>query len=207
MAVYPISPNDVCEVTITAVLANQIVFWTHHYKYIDATVIADGNAELGLLTTALRTTSAVYTKLKGLQTSDVAYQEMRTQIVFPARRPYHSFDLRPDAGTKAPPTAPPNVACFINKQSSIVGRGRHGGWHICGVDLASISAGIMDPAYIALANVAAGLWNTDVLTTSGSHWHPVIFNPRNPTPQADIFGTFTERTSRIERRRTVGVGI
>lgn len=206
---YPTSPGDILEVTARATLFGQTVLFTSHYRFDNTSPAADGPFTV---TTALNEWNAVAGQLgflESLQTPDITYNEIKAQIVYPTRRPYISQAPAAVAGTRAGDCKQPNDALFINKQSAVAARGRHGGWHVGAPPAADIAGGFFTPAYINAANTAAiVLAGPLAALLVGDHlWTPVIWSPQQPTTPSVILAARAQETVRTMHRRTVGLGI
>lgn len=112
------------------------------------------------------------------------------------------------AGTVTGTKMPPNVAHTITLRGIFSGPHFRGTKHIGGVPTSFTSGGMLTPtgreAYDALA---AGM--ADVMTfglTDDQTFNPVIFRRSSPAMSAEVDDYIIGDTTRVMRRRTVGLG-
>lgn len=133
-------------------------------------------------------------------------EEVRAQRIWPERAAYQSTVLTDLVGTNANAATVANDAAAVTMRTQLSGRRFLGTKKIGPVPDAVSSAGLIIDAYILLlAAIATKMQGSWVPPASGSLLQPVIWH-------RDIF-TFTEirgfaigKSSRVNRRRTVGIG-
>lgn len=133
-------------------------------------------------------------------------QQVQAQRWKPTRSAYVPNALVGFVGTNVGAASVANDAAAITFRTALAGRSHTGTAHIGPVpDTASV-AGLLTAAYTALlGTLGQALLNSFSPPTSGSVVAPVLWN--RATNTIDFLQNFiVQSTSRVQRRRTVGVG-
>lgn len=208
MADYSVNQWDVLEVQIAQSHEAQRVLNVLHYQFTSATPITDGPAEVARVISLLATGDiSLVHALQSCQSQDILLSYIRGQIVHPARRHFVQQSLS-GPGLIAQPAMPPNVAMVLSKQTTGVGRGRTGRMSVGGVPRTFVTGGSLTAGAMNAMN-ALGSEVDNPLSAGGSAtaWVPCVLPSGNFQEAPRVTSCFTQPTSRIIRRRTVGLGI
>jgi len=154
-------------------------------------------------------TDGVVEKLQDTWIATYTVQEVRVQKVYPTRERAVIRTVTA-LGAISGTGAPANVAAVVTKQGDAAGRFAQGSWHHCGVPSASltttggVAAGYADDIKNALQAIV------DIGSPTGfdgSTAQSVLWSPKVPARKTPITNLVAQSTSRVMRRRTVGVGI
>lgn len=205
-----IGNNDIAQVTMIGKHAGQYVLSVFHYQYEGPAVGADQyQAVLAALSNDFY--QRVWLAAGGMR-SCVApqyyLQRIRTQIVHTIRGYYVDQMVDSIGNAAGEPALPPNDSVCVSIFGEKVGRGRTGSKHFPAVPADWILSGTIDPDRIGTYVSAAQKFQLVLLGADpAQNFRPVIWNPRMPLERNRVRGIRVEETSRIMRRRTVGVGI
>lgn len=132
--------------------------------------------------------------------------ECRAQRIKPTRSAYSSQFPIGFVGTNANAATKPNCTGSITFRTALGGRGQHGTAHIGPAPDAAAVAGILTAAYqTLLGNLGTPLLGSFVPPLSGSLVVPILWQRKTDTFQL-WQSFFIGQTSRVQRRRTVGIG-
>lgn len=207
----PLPLDDVLEVSIEGIQANQRTLNIRHYRVAVQSATPDPLAEQQEFLDILSSVAPGGLALTYLNCCSFDYRiaTMRVQRISPARFPFISKQL--DELGRIGETSPgPLVAGVIDFGTGLVGRKQRGSIHVPGVTQTAANNGNLGIAQRALYNALGLQLRARIINpVSGGEYQPVIFH-RVPIGA----GTFDDITShkvqpevRVMRRRTVGVGI
>lgn len=209
--------DDIVQVTMRNTLFNQRLLNTFHYRVslVNAPVSYE-NAIVGL-DGQIRITNGLMDKYLACLQDDVTLDEIWYQKVSPVRlyvqkKPVGSVGDRVGASNTA------NLAGFIERRTATATKRSIGGVHIpVAAGAGSTVAGILTAGMKAVLDQLAGQMLSAFTTNTGFiGWTPVLFGPFRPAkgdkpavPEhyEDLIATEAYTTTRVMRRRTVGVGI
>jgi len=205
-----LSAADIVEVTLLGKCFEQDIQNKFHYAVtevsgapqssltsftaLDADLIAGG----GLLNLMLL-----------LAPEDYHLTGVRYQVISPVRQVSYPIVHTQD-GLNTCNTAMCNIAFAITKRGDLAGRRNISTTHVIGTSDPSLAQfGKITPAALALAeNIAAFMDNAVEFTVGGVDYtlNPVIFHPTDPLNPTPITSCIVQPTTRVMRRRTVGIG-
>jgi len=210
-----VAAGDICEVVFRGQIYGQRTLSVFHYQIFTVIPATDYNSEMAALLNTIDA-SDMPTKYAACAGTDFLLDRITAQIVSPIRR------VRKDKavtypGTGGTSTGATNLASVITKETDIVTKrtapfamkGGVGSVHIPDPPADRFLSGVFEPAQLtAMDDFAVQMVGTKVGGV-GNNWVPVLWH-RNvqPQPSADIVQTYVvQGTVRVERRRTVGLGI
>jgi hypothetical protein len=200
----PLATGSICEVRIYTRYLEQTCLNVLHYRLTTATVADYGPAMEGLRDSMIIAGSIV-DRLAAVMSPDAEVYRVDAQPVSAVR--LRSRSANPStSGTLAGVNLPPNVALVLTKNTDVAARWGQGSMHIPGITVAASAGGVATPAALA----AMGLLGTEVRAVRAvglSVFEPVLWNSVIPARATRINQTVAQTTSRVMRRRTVGVGI
>jgi len=130
------------------------------------------------------------------------------QVVYPSRlvavrRTTHDHNQ----GEILNPALPPNVAAVITKKTDFAGRDQVGGFHLAGCPQeGQEEAEWTDGQRELLVAVGNKIIESINLGGFGNPAKPILWDPGTPTVRSEVTDFDLQRTIRIMRRRTKGVG-
>lgn len=203
--------NSVLEVAFVGEHQGQRTLNLLHYRFAD---VVDGPRDW---TTIDDDFMDVIQGLGGLQSTylDCCSEEftlltIRTQILNPSRWSYIDHAIVGGEGQVVAPALPPNDGVTITKRNNGTGRTNRGAVHMPAVPTTFIAdAEITSAALLAYENFGDVLveeLQLPQLPAPPMRLQPCIFHRADPTVSPTTTEYIVQRTSRVNRRRTKGVG-
>lgn len=201
---YEVSDGAILEATIVGNHEGERTMSVFHYRLTSTLGLPDGDAAIDLFNIEWNDlTDFVGAYVTALSTTWNAVQAVY-QWIYPTRFHRRTKTLTADTGVVAGLSLPPNVSVAITKTSEKATRRSRGTLHMPAVPSAYVTAGLVLPigkaAYDDLAGFMPVLYQTGTFV-------PILFNRNQPNLSEQIVEGRTEETSRVNRRRTVGLGI
>lgn len=204
--------NDIIQCIWRGTIYGQTIMLTHHYVVGD---IAGGGVEMGAFIGAMRTTlnltGGVSQKLANCYSGDMDNISLIIQDIWPIRY-VRSIQLSGyPTGTVASldTLLPPNICGVIWLRGERAGRTYRSIKHIGAMPASFVDGGnISNIGLAAYGNLGAQLAATLNITVAGTPiaLYPVVYHREDPAISRQIFTWEVPDTSRVERRRTVGLG-
>lgn len=208
----PIAIGDIVVLTIFSTWNSQRYLNVLHYQCKNLPMDTHYALCMNDLIAAVQSdaVTSIVPKLALCMGVDASITEVRAQRVYPTRDYYISDNTVIQGGGVDQCTAG-NLSAVITKQSTHVGRGRSGSFHVPAIPESAYASGFITANYLQLLEPLAE--NIDVTQVSGAGgndvWGPGMFNPNLGALAnwSDIARVKIQDTVRVMRRRTVGVGI
>lgn len=205
---YSITAGNIVEHTFFGRYQGQVILHVLHHRYDGPTTFDWGDEFANLYAKLVSDVGSFFQFVLLCESDEVEYTKVRQQIIYPNRRPYHDVSTLTQGSRALTNPMPSNVAAVINKQTSILARGRTGSLHLPGMDVSDQEDGIWDADYQTLLfDVAAQLPNNIPAVGAGANWIPVTWSRSQPAADATIIDAFPMETVRVMRRRTIGKGV
>lgn len=201
----PLTDGSILLVTLQCKQNNQLILNTLHYEYDKPGGAPDYTVPCTELINLFQVVGDLQSKVQAITVSTYQLVQWIVQPVYPDRlapvvKPLGIF------GNNSSPPAPQNVAAVVSKLSPIATRYGRGSWHQGGLASTDSVGGNITGAVVPLLNNVGQLISQErTLLTSGLA-HPILWNKKVPGRKVIIDNYRTETTSRVMRRRTVGVG-
>lgn len=204
---------DVVQIKVLGTLLGQKIITSWHYQVTVASTQAD---TVTACTTLAASWSAgvVSPFLSFLAVCPQNYMcdQITVQKIDPTR--YRAgFTNMGLPGTDPNDTNSVNQAAFVEKATVFAKRGETGGWHIPGLTEPNLTNGLISNAFMTkLSTFGSRCLNVFTDITDGTlELKPVMYHrwkgvPFPVKPPTQLFITIPQRTARVMRRRTVGVG-
>lgn len=204
--------GDIISVNVDSRLNGQQLLLTTNWM-IDDIVASDpvpyftGMADFA---TALDVPGALFAQLAGVYSNEVLQIRAYLQRIAPTRNVRVEVTPTLTEGQIDSPSLPSNVAVVITCRTDDAGRNQISNKHIGGVPNSFVADSFVNPsiglpAYNELKTaLVTGLSFETTLNTI--HVSPVILRKSNVLLSPIITNGIVQRTSRVERRRTVGLG-
>lgn len=200
--------NDIVQITWRGSCFGQRILLTHHYKilgdYNAATSIAQ---DLDDITNNIHPLGANDKTTVYLACLPPQYNliEIRAQRIRASRSAYRAQG-NAFPGTHASPATVANDSACVTLRTENAGRSQVSNKHIGPIPDAVSAAGVLTPAYkLLLSSLGSALVTAFAPVGSGSIVTPVVFNRTLLT--SDVLNTYiVGEQSRVQRRRTVGLG-
>lgn len=202
----PVSAGSIISYTIRGVLNNQEVMSVFHYKMIgaaapDITLLMDGvNAVLGAA-------GSLYARWIDYVNNALVSVKTRIQVIYPVRYAYFEYTQALTVGQGAGLAAPQNVSAAITRRGVDAGRGNIGTIHMPGVNANDIGSGnIVGGAIAKLTLIGSESNVTRASGVAGVDILPILYKRSAPGASVPPVSFIVQSSSRVERRRTVGLG-
>jgi hypothetical protein len=203
---YPVPLSSVLEYVIRLTVDGQECMSVLHYQYDSGSSIADGKAALTDFLNKMRVAGELNDKYRGCIPDEVTDITYRAQWITPQRFRYTFLAVAPEAGLVAAPTMPSAVSVAITKQAEAANRHGQGTLHMPAVPQSfvtdSMVNGLGGLAYLDLCTKLI----LPIVLTGGQLMNPVLFRRDDPVLSETIITAFPQATTRVNRRRTVGLG-
>jgi hypothetical protein len=198
------------EVTLRGVMFGQTILHVFHYQVTTASAILTVEAESLQIADDISQVGpgSFLANLRLIVPVALVYQESRAQGIDPIRYAAQSFTLSlPGQGSSFAQSA--NSAAVLTKRTALAGRRYIGSLHLpMDPNNDGVAGVISDPFRVLLLDFAANMLAPLTATVGGGVYSPVIYHRPPlldaPTP---IVSIIPQSTTRVMRRRTVGVGI
>ena len=202
------SVGDRVLVTIAGVLLGQRTLNTYLYRISAITGTPDYVTLMDALHSSLSGSTQLLPTHQAAMPSNWFKSATWYQIVTPLRfRKYVKNGS--GAGTALGVAYTPNVQASITRVGDVAGRKYVGGVRLpLGTDVDATDGGIVVAAQKALLQNHANAMKLNVITSGAvATFIPQVGLPKPPDTSADLFDAIPQDTTRVIRRRTVGLGI
>lgn len=214
--IKPVRDGNVAQVNVVGTLCGQTVINTFHYRFGQTTPVwVDGDTIAIAIKTAFVTN--VYGSYVAAMPPEWSAVAIEVQWISPTRYRKSRF-LRTDVGT-GNTTQFPNTSASITLQGDVATRRAQASKHIPGVGELDVTAGVLTLDYMGLMIALADALKAVMPMASGTAT-PVIYGryiPADPTavppvagqPESiiDVSTYYINPNARVQRRRTVGLGV
>lgn len=203
----PLSVGDVVEVTFEGRQAGQQVMVLLHYRVREGENADFATWFNGAFAGWLQGLGRPYTEFVNNISQDVDSLRIYGQIIYPQRRRYIQAVPGDVSGQIISAALPPNDSAAIIKQGELARRDNIGVMHLPGIPAINVTDGVLNAGYQAdLQGLADSL--AQVYEPGGGEpvLDPVLYRRDDPSSGAVIVSAYVGETSRIIRRRTVGLG-
>lgn len=208
-----LATNDVVEVTQFGRMSGQVIMNVYHYVYEGTAITTPAayNTEMTQVINAWRTN--VWNHPAGIRAStmaDYVLTAVRAQKVAPVRSWFVESQYN-EAGQNAillGGPLPQNVHLTMTLRGNRTGRGVQGSKRFTGLGASQQVGGVWDPAVTAQWALVGARIALELPGSLGfSNFYPIIWNARSPGLRNKVRQVAIQSTTRIDRRRTVGLGI
>lgn len=205
-----IALNDIILLSFRGTYQQQRILFTHTYAV--TAVPASPTPAADFVEDFLVNIQASPTNLSGgylsLMPTNYTLQEIRAQIVAPVRQVVQKLAIDDNGAANAASTG--NLAAVITLNTALAGRSQVSNKHIGPIPSDATNGGSISVAYKNAMDVFGSLLTTTVQSISGSGTAtPVIYHRTPPVGTAiydEILNFVSQTTTRVMRRRTLGVG-
>lgn len=201
---YPVADGSILEVTIQGRHNDQTVLSLFHYRLVGSLGLPDGEAAIDTFDAEFQAAGGIADQYVACCSNEYLSTRIHYQWIYNLR--YHKKDFagRNGDGKIAVPAHPQNVGSAITKWNNRASRHSRGTLHMPAVPQTFTTAGRLNGVGLLTYQTLATLLNQTLVTGT---MEPVLLNKANPSLSLLIDGATVEETSRINRRRTVGLGI
>lgn len=205
----PIVPSAVCLLTIRATLAGQTILTTINISQRNPVPVPDYFTVGQNLCINEGTAAGQMVDLMAQATCNVlTFNEIIFQPIYPNRYAAVSEVIVGKTGVISSTCLPPNVAGTLTKGSINATRWGRGSIHLAGFPASAVNAGVWSNAQqLLMNNIAAHVLGGFKGNPGDPVWDAVLWNHKLPARTTVVNQCYAQETSRVERRRTVRVGI
>jgi hypothetical protein len=199
--------NDIVEISIEGKINDQQTISTFHYRVGSISGAFPMFGQLAAFLTALRADDKLFNSYQHVTSDQLDRLNMYAQVIYPIRYRYTNDEAPDETGAVDSLAFPPNVQASITRAAERAGRRYVSHLAVPAVPIGAIVDGKVTDAYkLDLLSLANEMVASYVLP-SGAELNPVIFHPQFSPIFDQITFAFPQTTSRVQRRRTVGLGI
>lgn len=195
------------EVVIHSKLNSQRQMTVLHYRVSDLSAPPDQFEKLAAADTRFAEADGIYDAVANVSGQDCEFQEVQLQWIYPTRYAYRKFDSMPLIGQVDEDCLPQNLSVTLTKRGVEAGRHNIGSAHLPNVPTSWASEGMVNPASIGAYEALAVALKTPYTMATGGVLTPIIYNRNAPTLSVDVTTCIVQPEIRVQRRRTVGLGI
>jgi len=203
---YIIGVGSILEMSYHGKLDGQLFITQFHYLFATGTTIADGETAALEMIDNLNNAGNLSDDYLACIPDEVTDIRLRAQWITPVRYRYVIDPGGVRAGTVASPAMPSNVAVALTKTGEKANRHNIGTVHMPAVPTSFVGDSLVTVlGQIAYDELCSDIPDNFVLAT-GQDMRPVLFNRPAPGTSVEIVQAFLQLTTRVNRRRTVGLG-
>jgi len=205
-----LSAADIFQVKFEGSFGNDDVQNVFYYAVTSVSGAAQSSqASFTALDAVLKAPAGLANLMLLLSPTQYSLDNIRYQVIKPVRQVAYPIQAGLN-GLNTFDTLAGNVAFCLTKRGDRAGRKYISTTHVIGTtDPAIMAAGSLTGAAITLAeNIASFMKNTISFTAGGIDYvvAPVIYHPSDPLNPTPITSVLVQSTTRVMRRRTVGLG-
>jgi hypothetical protein len=198
--------NDIIEVVIEGRLDGQQTISTFHYRIASLDGAHPMMSELENLIGKLRAPNKLWEKYQNVTSDQLNHLNMYAQVIYPIRYRYTNAAEADQTGGVDSSAFPANVQASITRASERAGRAYVSHLAVPGVPIGALEVSQVTVDYKEALNELAEVMLQSVVLTSGTQLNPIIFHKELSPNYSDLVVAFAQDTSRVSRRRTVGLG-
>jgi len=208
----PVASQDILEVRMLQRMAGQVLMNVLHYRLgvAGASIVEGNDVVIEAATTAFENAGGIISILKGISNQAWAYEGTIYQWIHTTRYTANRRNQGAGPGVVVGLAAPPNVMSTITKRSLFADRHGVGSIHIGGMTSTDITLGMLSAGRITNLSSLGELLILDIDVSAipnALELTPIILNKSSPGASYSWHEATVQATSRVQRRRTVGLGI
>ena len=207
---YTVTEGAILEAIVKQTMAGQVLLNTFHYKLhlTGGAVDIDGASAINHFNSLFNGAAGMTPKLNAVQHNTCLQTAVQYQWISPTRYGLVLLDSFAAAGALDGTALPPNDGIAITKRGEKAGRQYIGTVHVGGLEAESFTAGTINGVTLTdFETLRDEVKAVYTYAPGGEQYTPVIYHRADPTNSPVVVGTFLQTTARINRRRTVGLGI
>lgn len=202
--------NAIISFQLDGRIDGQQLLLTHHFRIITTPPTSfDMQTVCDELFTWANTADNICDRYVNCLSQQVTGIVCHIQAIHPTRYVKTTYTPAASAGEVLVAAFPPNVAHAITTRCEQAGKHFRGTKHIGGVPTTFSANGLMEAAALTVYDILGSQFEVapdlDVIGLDGS-LVPVVYNRSSPSTSAQIISHVVQSTTRVERRRTVGLG-
>lgn len=203
---YTVDNGAILEAVVSYQFAAQQCLNVSHWKFGTDAGAVDGVAAINEFDGLFNAGLGYVRKLANCMHVNAIIQQVSYQWIFPTRYAYRTKAPTVGVGQIAGAALPPNVALALERFNDNTTRHDRGEMHIGAVPGIFVDNGSVTGA--AQLNFDELITKaTSVIVGFGTTYTPILFNRAAPAQSKVVLAGRLRQTSRVLRRRTVGVGI
>lgn len=201
-----VSTDAIAEVVFRGMLHGQVVMSLFHYRLNNAIVNSDGTALATALNGFLNNATRLLGDYASACSNELEITDVTVQWVYPTRYSLQRFTPVVTNGGNVDPSLPSNVAIALLKRTFLTGPRQRGVTHMPAVPVSNVVGSVLVAGALASYQLVCDDMDDVYITTGGETFEPLIYNKTFPVTSPQIQSVTVEETTRIMRRRSVGVG-
>ena len=198
--------NDVVLVTIEGKLDGQQTISTFYYKTRGVTAATPMFTALTDFITKLRGAGKLMEQYLVCVSEQMVDIQMYAQVVYPIRYRYTDGGFPLVTGQYETLSLPANVQASITRAAERAGRKYVGHLSLPGIPIEAVENSEITADYLLKMDTLAEKVLQTIVLADGTEMVPCLFNKVNDPVWVPITFAFPQTTSRVIRRRTVGLG-
>jgi len=208
----PVVDGAILEFRILQRMSGQTIMNVLHYKYSGAaaTVVEGDSVAVIVRDQIFLDPGGIIPTLKTISNAAWAYEGLEFQWIHPTRYVSSRVNSLAGPGAAAGSPLPQNVHQTVTKRSIIASKHGVGSFHLTGMSIGDVILGSITAARITAITpiVVKMIEQVDVSAVEGAlTMTPTILNKASPISSQNYNQVLIQNTVRVQRRRTVGVGI
>lgn len=203
---YAVAAGSVIAISAEGTLHGQQVMTTFHYKENSLIEIPDGRLAAIEMLTKIHLAGGLAELYLACMSQAVNNVEWYAQWITPTRFAYIAWSGLPAQGTILEESMPPNVAQVATRRGDRANRHNISNLHLPGVPVPSVVDGRLNAIQADRLQQLATESCDPITLVTGNEMVPVAFWRGNPFSSAQVVEGYPQDTTRVMRRRTVGLG-
>lgn len=203
---YTINPGAILEIAIEGTLNGQQFISLFPFKFTDGDPSADGRATAQAVLAVAMGAARLKAKYAACIVDAVNDMHMYAQWIYPIRYAYIAAAGADFGGLIGETAFPQNVAAAITKIGAQANRSNIGTLHMPAVPSTWVIDGLLTPDAVTAYSGLGTEILADIVVETGRTFDQVIYHRVNGSLSAKVEQFQVQPTSRVMRRRTVGVG-
>ena len=203
---YPIPDGGILELRIVATQAGQQVMNVFHYQLDETGGVPDGKLTAQDFLTAVGAPGGLFEEIQQVIVEQINDIELYAQWILPTRYVAVRDPGGPYAGLVIDDPLPPNNQVAITLRGPLANRHTLGRKGMIGVPRGWEANGLIVDPFLSNYQEAGDAMVLEVNAAGAIKFNPIIYNRTTPGEVVIIDSAQAQRTVRVERRRTVGVG-
>jgi len=198
--------NDIVLVTFEGKLDGQQILSGFHYRVSQTDGSFPMFEELDEFIGRIRAPNKLFQLYQNIITDNLVDLQVYAQVIYPIRYRYTNAGEDTQTGAQDSICYPANVQASITRAAERAGRRYVSHLALPSIPIGAVENSLLTAGFLEDMNLLAVEMTKSVVLPTGAVLDPVIFHPKFDPVYSNIMLAFPQPTSRVMRRRTVGLG-
>jgi len=198
--------TDIVEITFEGKLDGQQTISTFHYAPQGIGGAFEIFSELSNFLERIRGAGKLYPAYRDIVSDQLTNLNVYAQVIYPIRYRYTNDGWADETGGVDALSMPCNVQGSITRTAERAGQRYTSHLALPALPVTAVENSFLTVDYLGDMSALAEQIKATIVLASGTEMRPCIFHPQFDPVKEWIKFTFPQATSRVQRRRTVGLG-